>query len=245
MILLDFLPSTLVGLTGICFGLALFAVDADSPINRGLAAGMVLNGLAVSSGTPLVFYHPGGNIPGFVAVLAMAFWLLPVLGIEWLVRIARATQRSALAPVQRCVRIVQALAALAAVLTLLHPAWLFGDFLFRLAEPGVLSRPGFWMFATPFFVIHIVCMLAAGFLLGAGMPPALRLLPLCIILAVPFFAAGASLPVPYSALSNLLAQIIVMFGAIRYYATRDLPDPALPPNPIPIRPRAPAQREGG
>lgn len=214
----ELIPHTLVSLMALGMGLAFVSADRKSGSSRALAATMGFVGFAIFCNIILVTdvagfrpYAGWMSIPETCAMIAM---------LEWLVRVRKTVPAAPGMNVEagdRVLRLGQWVAPLYSGLSIAFPEQRADKFLGALNSPAVLLDGWFWMFAAPVLFTLLCGLLGIILLLNRNpeRPETIRTVSMAI--SVPFFAFSFVLPLVYSALSAVVAEIILMVGATHYH----------------------------
>ena len=216
--MLTIIPQILVALVALGMGVAFVSADRAAPTSRALASALALMGIAVVSNIGYLRLVPGGaaSLPGWLAIpegaAEMAF-------LEWLLRVRRTLPTSSLdvRGGDRMLRLGQIAALVYVFLSLFFPRLRAHDFLFALSTPGVLLRPGFWLFAVPILFAGLTGLTSVMLLLRRRPDRAERVRVLAMAGSVPFLTAGFVLQPDTGAISVAIGEMILLVGAVQYH----------------------------
>ncbi len=211
------LPSVMVAIVALGMALAFIYADYRSPTSRALALTLVFIGLAIPLNVVGFAYRPSSGImPGWFALPEAAAM---AAALEWVLRVRRTLPAGELDVRigDYLLRLGQLLALLYLALSLLYPEKRSREFLFAGSIPGMLHRPGFWLFAAP-ILFTVGSGLFAGLLLLNRRPDrSERVRLLAVGLSAPFFTAGFVLPPEPASVGVLIGEMIFLVGAVQYH----------------------------
>ncbi len=208
----DLLPDLLLGLMSTGLAAAFLYAEPYSPTTRALAVAFLANGLEWAE-TPWSIRHPLRWLQYFDLFLIVA---ATFAFAEWLYRVARTAQASAVAMgwIMASVRLAQGLAALFLLI-----GWLDIDDMY-----GSVVEGGFAGVASANPVVLLLIAAGGCFVVGATLlflqdvDAVERVRAVAIAVALPFLAAGLILRWEQSVLSNAVGQLVILIGAMRYHA---------------------------
>jgi adenylate cyclase len=210
----------LVALVALGMALAFFWADRQSPTSRSLALALSCMGAAIFLNASFVArIQDGGVMPGWLAVPEGA---AVVCILEWVLRVRRTIPAGDfdVAAGDHVLRLGQAAGLVYVLLSLLFPAVRAHDFLFMADTPGVLRRPGFWLFAVPILFATGTGLFSGGLLLNRRPDRAERIRMLALALAAPFLVAGFVLPQQFGAPVVLVGEMVFLIGSVQYHVAQ-------------------------
>lgn len=217
-LLLYSLPHTLVAVVATGMAAAFLAADHRSATSRALAGTLLSLGIGIFLN--IAFTQGGSVIPRYAALLPITDGLAIIFYLEWLLRVRKTlpahnfdTRGGDFA-----LRLGQGAGVFYTVAGMVWPEVRVNEFL-TTAEQGwvTLSRPGFWLFATPVLFSSLMGGFATLLLLRRRPDPSERIRVLGFILAAPFLIASFVLPVALGALAVMLGLMVVLVGAVQYH----------------------------
>jgi len=205
-------------------GMALAFVVADprSPSSRALASSLGLGAMALS----LNVLGKAGFSSENVRLGSRAFGVLEAgalgSGYEWLLRVRRTAGASSKGG--NFLRIAQGLVILYGLLSLLAPEIRSYDFL-GLQEGSMeahwrselLGRPGFYLFAVPFYGGLILAGISINDLVRSKPDPTELMRLRAMALATPFLLSGMAVGAEIRPVTTTIGAVIFLVGSIRYY----------------------------
>lgn len=209
---------TLVAIVSVGMAAAFFAADRRSGTSRALAATLLSLGIGIFINIALT--HGGTTVPPYAGLLAFGDALAMVFYLEWLLRVRRImpARNFDTRGGDRMLRLGQFAGLIYFIEALLWPELRVKEFLATGTQGwDTLSRPGFWMFATPVLFSSLMGGTSTLLLLRRRPEKSERIRVLGFILAAPFLIASFILPVTIGALSVMIGLMVVLVGAVQYH----------------------------
>ena len=215
----EYLPSTIVGCTAIGIGFIFYSIEQRSSTTLVLSLSYVFVGLALMLNPPFVDRLSGPDVPLLPRLMGVFEAGAVFCFALWLGKVAATAQASAAA--RRCVAIavrsLQVLGVAYFVLGFVFPLERLNDYIFSAGEPGVLARPGFWMFGAVYLLIFAAFLVAWITLAFQRLDAAERARAVATVIGTPFAVATTLLPRGIGELSLTLALLIWLVGFFRYF----------------------------
>lgn len=218
----EFFASTLVGGLGVALGLAFLVVQQRSKATLGLAGAWISLGLCVVLLPPNADLHADQDIPlsarvgGLMicaSIVATNFYISGVLDTA-------ASSARAERFVRRGLQVGWGLAAVFAFIGVAFAREGLNDFTMSLGELDVLSRPGFWLYASFFIVLGLLYAAIWAALARQQLDVGERARAGYSAVAVPIMAIAAALPYRVAMVAWVLALVIMMVGLFRYHVAQ-------------------------
>jgi adenylate cyclase len=216
----EHLSSTLVGLTAAGVGIIFFLIEQRSSTTMVLSLSYISMGLALMLNAPFAdHYGPALEVPWPARLLGVFEAFSITCFALWLAKVAATAEASAGArrQVDVAVRLLLVLAAAYFLLGAAFPRMRLNDYIFSLAEPGVLARPGFWLFAAIYAGVGAAFLWAWVTLMFQKLDDAERVRAGATVAGTPFAVATAALPPGVAEASLNLALLIWLVGFFRYF----------------------------
>ncbi len=211
------LPQLLVALVALGMALAFVRADPGSRTSRALGAGLASLGIAIIlNASAFNAAAVGAPVSGWLALPEAASI---IFFLEWSLRVRRTLPARALDTRfgDLTLRVGQAAGLLYALLSIAFPRIRSDDFLFALNSSERLSRPGFWLFATPILLSTLTGLVAIVLMLNRRPDRAERIRVLALVVATPFLLSGFVLRVEYGPLAEMIGEMIFLVGSMQYY----------------------------
>jgi adenylate cyclase len=216
----EHLSSTLVGLTAAGVGVIFFLIEQRSSTTVVLSLSYVSMGFALMLNAPFADrYGPSMDVPWPARLLGVFEAFSIVCFALWLAKVAATAEAttSARRQVDFAVRLLMILAVAYVALGAALPHMRLNDFVFSVAEPGALARPGFWLFAAIYVAVGAAFLWAWVTLIFQRLDDAERVRAGATVAGTPFAVATASLPLGVAEASLNLALLIWLVGFFRYF----------------------------
>lgn len=212
------LPHTLVAVVASGMAVAFLAADRRSSTSRALAVTLLSLGLGIFINVGL---SKGGTVvPRFAGLLALGEGLSIFFYLEWLLRVRKTlpARNFDTRGGDLMLRLGQAAGAIYVIEAMLWPEKRVLDFLATGTRGwSLMTRPNFWLFATPVLFSTLMGMTSTLLLLRRRPDASERMRVLAFILAAPFLIASFVLPIQYGALSVMIGLMVVLIGAVQYH----------------------------
>jgi class 3 adenylate cyclase len=214
----EYLATTTVGGLFACIGLSFLLIQERTRATFGMAVAFTAAGLDAMT-IPLVVDHadPGGaNIAERLQSLLDAGVAVGLcIYISGLLATTQSSHRAE-ALVRRLLAIGYFGSGLVAVLGLTFPVERANDLLYGLGDPGTLSRPGFWMFASVFAGMMVTLGGVWAVLARQDVDDGEHARAVCNVLSSPFLVVSIVLPYNLAIISFTIAMLLVLAGLYRY-----------------------------
>jgi class 3 adenylate cyclase len=213
----DYLATTTVGGLFACIGLALL-IQQRTRATLGLAVVFIAASLDCIT-LPLISDQLD---PGGVSLLERAQSLcdagIPVGQVIYIWGLLATTQSSIRgeAVVRLLMRIGLVVSGVVAAIGLLFPDERANDLVYGLGDPGTLSRPGFWLFASTYSFGMLVFGGAWAVLARQQLDDGEQARAVCNALSTPFLVVAIVLPYNLATISFTLSMLLVIAGLYRY-----------------------------
>lgn len=212
------LPHTMVALVSSGMAVAFLAADRRSVTSRALAATLFSLGLGLFINVGL---SRGGTVmPPFGGWLSLADGLAIGFYLEWLLRVRKTlpAQNFDTRGGDGMLRLGQVAALIYVIESVIWPELRIRDFLAAGAQGwGYLTRPGFWLFATPILFSSLMGAASTVLLMRRRPDASERIRVFGFVLAAPFLIASFVLPIALGAVSVLMGLMVVLVGAVQYH----------------------------
>jgi hypothetical protein len=211
----------IVGLFAIGMALSFLAADPHSPTSRPLCFLFALLGVAFLMNIPASRALSEAVHASWLRMFAVVEVGILTAGFEWILRVGRTEVASARGKrgSERLLRASQGLACLYGLVGITMPE-LRGQVWVAPWAPGILQRPGFYLFAVPFGFSLALAGVRVAQLVGAELDRAESLRLNALALATPFWCSGFFLPWMWKPVGFAIGETIFLFGAIRYHVVQ-------------------------
>lgn len=212
----EWLPSLLVAVVGLGIGLAFLGADYRAPTSRALALAFIAFSIAVGFGLPLG--GGDGAVPAAGRWLAIADGVALIASLEWVRRVRRTIDAEHLhvGVSDVLLRLGQLAGVFLGAAGVYAPELRRDEFLGAVHDLDSLTRPGFWIFATPILVSVIVGAVATLLLLMARPDRSERIRIIAAVIGFPMIVAGIMLPTQVGALMMVTGEMVFLAGVMQY-----------------------------
>lgn len=212
------LPNTMVAVVSTGMAMAFLAADRRSATSRALAATLLSLGIGIFLSVGLT--KGGTVVPRFAGLLSLGEGLTIFFYLEWLLRVRKTlpARNFDTRGGDLMLRLGQASGVVYVMAAMLWPEKRVLDFLATGTRGwGLMTKPTFWLFATPVLFSTLMGMFSTLLLLRRR-PDASEIRRVFgFILAAPFLIASFILPIAYGALSVMVGLMVVLIGAVQYH----------------------------
>ncbi|MGQ0529311.1 MAG: adenylate/guanylate cyclase domain-containing protein [Panacagrimonas sp.] len=212
----DWLPSLLVALVGLGIGVAFLVADFRAPTSRALGVAFIAFGAAVGLSQPLI--GDTGPVPAAGRWLALADAVALIASLEWVRRVRRtiAVEHLHVGVSDVLLRCGQVSGLCFGLFGVYAPEVRRDEFLGAVNNVYALTRPGFWLFATPVVISIFTGAVATLLLLLARPDRSERIRIIAAVVGFPLIVAGIVLQTNIGALMMVAGQVIFLIGAMQY-----------------------------
>ena len=212
----DWLPSQLVALVGLGIGLAFLIADFRAPTSRALALAFIAFAFAVGLSLPLI--GASGPVPTAGRWLALADAVALIASLEWVHRVRRTidVEHLHVGVSEVLLRLGQFASVCFGIAGVYAPEMRRDEFLGAVNNVYALTKPGFWIFATPIIIALMTGAVATLLLLLARPDRSERIRIFAAILGFPVIVSGLILPANIGALLMVAGQMVFLIGAVQY-----------------------------
>ncbi len=212
----EWLPNILVAVVALGIGVAFLAADFRAPTSRALGVAFIAFAIAIGLSLPLS--GGTGPVPMARRWLGMAEALALIASLEWVRRVRRTIDAQHLLPAlsNAVLRIGQAAGVFFGCAGAYAPEMLRDEFLGAVQNVEALTRPGFWIFATPTVIALLAGAVSTGLLLMARPDRSERVRIIAAVIGFPLIVAGLILPAKISPILMICGEMIFLVGAMQY-----------------------------
>jgi adenylate cyclase len=218
----EYFASTLVGSLGVALGLAFLAIQQRSKATWGLTGAWITLGLCV------ILLPPNANLPADQHVpLSARMGGLMISGSIAASNVYISGVLDTAASSARAERFVRrgllagwGLAGLFVFIGTAFPREGLNDFAMGLSGLDVLSRPGFWLYASFFIVLGVLYAAIWAALARQRLDVGERARAGSAAVGVPIMATAAALPYRVAMVAWVVALVIMLLGLFRYHVAQ-------------------------